>query len=82
MSDTIPGNAAGLFSQFLAALRDEGHHLPLSDAAAAQMIADALDVLDPDDATEGEEDVAAAVGYFANSFASVAADLSEDSDDA
>ena len=82
MPSTIPGNAAGLFSQFLAALRDEGHHLPLSDAAAARMIADALDVLDSDDAVEGEEDVAEAVGYFANSFASVAADLAEDPDNA
>lgn len=78
MSPTIPGNAAGLFSQFLDALRDEGHHLPLSDAAAAQMIADALDILDPDDAVEEEEDVADAVGYFANSFHSVASDLRDD----
>ena len=39
------------------------------------MIADALDVLDPADAVEGEEDAAESVPYLAESFRIVAADL-------
>lgn len=78
MSPTIPGNAAGLFSQFLDALRDEGHHLPLSDAAAAHMIADGLGALFDGDIEPGEGAAAEACAYFANSFHCVAADLRDD----
>lgn len=54
---------------FFQSLRDAGHHLPLSDADAAQLIGDALDIVQPDD-----EDTANAAAYMANSFHMVAED--------
>ena len=60
--------STSLFSELLAQLRGEGHHLPLTDAAAAQLIADALDIIMPDNEPEDE-----AAPYFANSFAGIAA---------
>jgi hypothetical protein len=72
------------FGLLLTALRMEGRIPPItefSDEAAAQMIADALDVLDPDDAEEGEEDAAAAVPSYAAAFADLAADLRGDDED-
>lgn len=65
--------STSLFSALLAQLRGEGHHLPLTDAAAAQLIADALDIIMPDNEPEDE-----AAPYFANSFAGIAADLRGD----
>lgn len=63
---------------FFAGIRQLGAVLPLKDATAVQMIADALDVLSPDDAEEGEEDVAAAVGYYAMTFATVAESMRDE----
>lgn len=83
MSPTIPGNAAGLFSQFLDALRDEGHHIPVSDYRAAELVAAGLGSLfgDGDAETEDDEAAAEACGYLSNSFYSVAADLRDDTDE-
>lgn len=61
------------FGLMLNALRMEGHHIPLSDEQAAQMIADALDILDPDNATPLGE----ATPYLAESFHILAGDCRE-----
>lgn len=66
------------FGLLLTALRNEGRIPPmdeLSDEDAAQMIADALDVLDPDAATEEEEAVGEAAPQFALAFSRLADEL-------
>lgn len=60
----------------LAALRMEGHHVPESDADAAQMIADGLEILDPDSGEAADDAEALAI-----SFAMLAQDIRDEEED-
>lgn len=59
-----------LFAGLLAAARKAGHEIPLDDAEVAQLVADALDIVQPDD-----EETADAAPYLANTFWMLAEDL-------
>ncbi len=48
----MPTQASEAFGLFLTALRNAGVEIPLSDAEVATLLADALDVIDPDGAYE------------------------------